>query len=118
MREREIVFRAIPPERDAKADEILSVARQTNAVVKRIDARDVKRGKRQAEIDRQERCFGYWEIGRQKLSVKLGTNSKATHKDVFAYFKDELKDVGVITDRQFGLLLTHRSKRLSRSRDK
>ena len=33
MREREIVFRAIPPERDAKSDAILAVAKDTNAVV-------------------------------------------------------------------------------------
>ena len=46
------------------------------------------------------------------------SNGKVTHKDVFAYFKGELKDIGVTTARQFGLLLTHRSKRLSRSRDK
>lgn len=59
MREREIVFRAIPPERDAQSDEILAVARQTNAVVKRIDSRDVKRGKRQAEIDRQDKCYAF-----------------------------------------------------------
>ena len=65
MREREIVFRAIPPERDADHDEIMSVVKDTNKIVKRIDARDVKRGKRQAEIDRQEKCYGYWEIGKR-----------------------------------------------------
>ena len=113
MREREIVFRAIPHERDAKADEILAVAMDTNAVVKRIDARDVKRGKRQTEIDRQEKCFGYWEIGRQKLSVKLGANSKVTYAAVFGYFKRELESIGVTTDKHFGLLLTRRLKRLS-----
>ena len=101
MREREIVFRAIPPERDAKADEILAVARDTNAVVKRIDARDVKRGKRQREIDKQEKCWAFWETGRQKIAVKSGVNAKVSHKDVFAYFQRELKAIGVKSEGAF-----------------
>lgn len=118
MREREIVFRSIPPAHDAKADEILAVAKDTNAVAKRIDARDVKRGKRQAEIDRQERCFALWEAGRQKAAVKNGTSSKVTYASVFNYFKRELEGIGVTTEKQFALLLTRRLKRLSfRSRN-
>ena len=118
MREREIVFRSIPPERDAKADAILAVAKDTNAVVKRIDARDVKRGKRQAEIDRQERCFGYWEAGRRKLAVQNGTNSKVTHEDVFAYFRRELEADGVKSAADFHTLLRRRTKRYSRLNSK
>lgn len=117
MREREIVFRAIPHERDAKADEILAVAMDTNAVVKRIDARDVKRGKRQTEIDRQEKCFGYWEIGRRKIAVKDGVNAKVSHKDVFAYFQCELKEAGIRSVKDFHAYLTRRSKRMSRTKD-
>jgi len=117
MREREIVFLSMPPERDAKSDEILAVAKDTNAVVKRIDARDVKRGKRQAEIDRQDKCWSIWEAGRQKIAVKNGVTAKVSHKDVFAYFKRELKALGVCSVKDFHAYLTRRSKRMSRAKD-
>ena len=120
MREREIVFSAIPRDTDAKADELLAVAKETNAVVKdtnatvrRIDARDVKRGKRQREIDRQEKCFGYWEIGRRKEAVVMSTNGKVTHKAVYDYFRSELEAIGVKSEKDFHALLMRRAKRLS-----
>ena len=116
MREREIVFRAIPSERDAKADEILSVAKQTNAVVKRIDARDVKRGKRQSEIDRQEKCYDYWEIGRRKEAVVKAANGKVTYAAVFKYFKRELERIGVNSAAKFKLSINRRAKRLSKQK--
>ncbi len=121
MREREIVFRAIPRDIDAKADELLAVAKDTNAVVKetnkiakRIDARDVKRGKRQSEIDRQEKCFAYWESGRTKEAVAMAANGKVTHNAVYDYFRRELEAVGVKSAKEFHALLTCRAKRLSR----
>ena len=116
MREREIVFRAIPPKRDAKADEIMSVVKDTNKIVKRIDARDVKRGKRQAEIDRQEKCYGYWEIGRQKEAVMTASNGKVTYAAVFNYFKRELESIGVNSAAKFKLALSRRAKRLSKQK--
>lgn len=115
MREREIVFRAIPPERDAKADEILAVAKDTNAVVKRIDARDVKRGKRQAEIDRQERCFALWIAGQGKEGViAMAGRKRVCRNNVFAYFKRELNSIGVMSASEFSTLLKRRERRLSR----
>ena len=114
MREREIVFRSIPPERDAKADAILAVAKDTNAVVKRIDARDVKRGKREKEIERQEMCYRYWEIGRAKESVKSTINGKVSYSAVFNYFKRELESGGVKSAREFTLSISRRAKRLSK----
>ena len=117
MREREIIFSAIPPDRDAKAEEILAVARDTNAVVKRIDSRDVKRGKRQVEIDKQEQCYRYWEVGRAKESVKSAAkNGKVTHADVFCYFRRELEAMGVKSAAKFTLALNRRAKRLSKSK--
>ena len=118
MREREIVFRSIPPERDAKADAILAVAKDTNAVVRRIDARDVKRGKREKEIERQERCFTLWEVGKRKFAVKSGTDAKVTHEDVFAYFRRELEADGVKSAADFHTLLRRRTKRYSRLNSK
>ena len=114
MREREIVFSAIPRDTDAKADELLAVAKETNAVVKRIDARDVKRGKRQAEIDKQEMCYSYWETGRTKEAVVMSTNGKVTHKAVYDYFRSELEAIGVKSEKDFHALLRHRTKRISR----
>ena len=114
MREREIVFSAIPRDNDAKADELLAVAKETNAVVKRIDARDVKRGKRQREIDRQEKCYSYWETGRTKEAVVMSTNGKVTHKAVYDYFRSELEAIGVKSEKDFHALLRHRTKRISR----
>ena len=120
MREREIVFSAIPRDTDAKADELLAVAKETNAVaketnatVRRIDARDVKRGRRQTEIDRQERCYSYWETGRTKEAVVMSTNGKVTHKAVYDYFRSELEAIGVKSEKDFHALLMRRAKRLS-----
>ena len=115
MREREIVFRAIPPERDAKADELLAVARDTNAVVKRIDARDVKRGKRQAEIDRQDKCYALWTAGQGKEGViALAGKRRVSRDNVFEYYKRELKAIGVKSAAEFTRYLHARAQRLSR----
>ena len=115
MREREIVFSAIPRDTDAKADELLAVAKETNAVVKRIDARDVKRGKRQREIDRQEKCYALWTAGQCKEGViALAGKKRVSRNDVFEYYKRELKAVGVKSADEFIILLKRREKRLSR----
>ena len=82
--------------------------------VKRIDARDVKRGKRQAGIDKQERCYSYWETGRTKEAVVMSTNGKVTHKAVYDYFRSELEAIGVKSEKDFHALLRHRTKRISR----
>ena len=72
---------------------------------------------REKEIERQERCFGYWEAGRRKLAVQNGTNSKVTHSCVFEYFKRELKDAGVCSAADFHKYLRRRSNRLSRTNE-
>ena len=77
-------------------------------MVKRIDARDVKRGKRQAEIDRQDKCFGYWEAGRRKEAVAMAANGKVTYAAVFDYFKRELGAIGVKSVAKFRLSITER----------
>ena len=115
MREREIVFSASPRDTDAKADELLAVAKETNAVVKRIDARDVKRGKRQREIDRQEKCYALWTAGQCKEGViALAGKKRVSRNDVFEYYKRELKAIGVKSADEFIILLKRREKRLSR----
>ena len=122
MREREIVFSAIPRDTDAKADELLAVAKETNAVVKdtnatvrRIDARDVKRGKRQREIDRQEKCYALWTAGQCKEGViALAGKKRVSRNDVFEYYKRELKAVGVKSADEFARSLHARTQRLSR----
>ena len=115
MREREIVFSAIPRDTDAKADELLAVAKETNAVVKRIDARDVKRGKRQREIDRQEKCYALWTAGQCKEGViALAGKKRVSRNDVFEYYKRELKAIGVKSAAEFARSLHARTQRLSR----
>ena len=115
MREREIVFSAIPRDTDAKADELLAVAKETNAVVKRIDARDVKRGKRQREIDKQERCYALWTAGQCKEGViALAGKKRVSRNDVFEYYKRELKAIGVKSAAEFARSLHARTQRLSR----
>ena len=115
MHECEIVFRSIPPAHDAKADEMLAVAKDTNAVVKRIDARDVKRGKRQVEIDRQDKCWAIWEAGQRKDGViALAGKRRVSRNNVFDYYKRELKGIGVKNASDFVAILKRREKRLSR----
>ena len=108
MHERKIVFRSIPQESDTKTDEILTV-------VKRIDARDVKRGKRQVEIDRQERCWAIWEAGQRKDGViALAGKRRVSRSNVFEYYKRELKGIGVKNASEFIRCLHARTQRLSR----
>ena len=115
MREREIVFRAIPRDIDAKADELLAVVKDTNATVRRIDARDVKRGRRQAEIDKQERCYALWTAGQCKEGViALAGKKRVSRNDVFEYYKRELKAIGVKSAAEFARSLHARTQRLSR----
>lgn len=119
MREREIVFRSLPSEPVAKTDEILAVARDTNAVVKRIDARDVKRGRRQSELDKQEKCFAYWTAGQGKEGViAMAGKYRVSRNNVFEYYKRELKSIGVKSADEFIALLKRRERRLSRSHTK
>ena len=112
QREHEIKFRAVV---DARADEALAVARDTNAIVKRIDARSVRRGRRAQARELQEACFRYWEIGREKPAVKGACNGRPRYGDVFAYFRRELAEIGVETCEEFAKLLVRRQKRLSQS---
>ena len=89
----------------------------TRAIVKRIDARDVKRGKRQREIDRQEKCYALWEMGRAKESVKSAAkNGKVTYANVFEYFRRELEAMGIKSAAKFTLAINRRAKRLSKSK--
>ena len=119
IRERTIAFNALqepPAHDDAKADEILSAVKETRQIVKRIDARDVKRGKREREIDRQEKCYGYWMSGNRMDCIKSKSkNGRATYEAVFDYYRRELQTIDVTTPALFATLLTRRSKRLSRT---
>ncbi len=96
-----------------KIDELSNRARETQEVIMRIDARDVKRGKQQKENDRQDKCFSYWEMGRQNQSIRQNAKGKVTYEDVFNYYKRELEEIGVKDAAEFRQLLTRRSKRLS-----
>ena len=87
----------------------------TRAIVKRIDARDVKRGKRQREIDKQEKCWAFWETGQRKEGViALAGKKRVSRDNVFAYYKRELKAIGVKSAGEFIRCLHARTQRLSR----
>lgn len=112
QREHEIKFKAVV---DAKAEETLAVVRDTNAVVRRIDARDVKRGQRARAREIQDACYRYWEIGCGKPAVKSAGNGRPRHEDVFAYFRRELEEIGIETCDEFSRHIVRRQKRLSQS---
>ena len=112
QREHEIKFKAVVY---AKAEEVLAVVRDTNAVVGRIDARGVRRGQRAKSKELQEACYRYWEIGCAKPAVKSAGNGRPRHEDVFAYFRRELAEIGVGTCEEFSKHLVRRQKRLSQS---
>ena len=139
MREREIVFRAIPhdgisnedaariatktaetlrPSLDdiqSTAEKSVVIAAETNKTVKRIDARDVKRGKRQTEIDRQEKCYALWMAGQGKEGViALAGKRRISRNDVFEYYKREFKAINVGSAVEFVRCLHARAQRLSR----
>ena len=98
------------------AAETLALARDTNARVKRIDARGAdRRGGRKEARERQEACFRYWELGLTKEAVRNASNGRPRHEDVFDYYRRELAEIGVKTSEEFKTLLVRRQKRLSQS---
>ena len=112
QREHEIKFNAVA---NAKAEEALAIVRDTNAVVRRIDVRGVRRGQRAKSKELQDACYRYWEIGNGKSAVKNASDGKPRHEDVFVYFRRELAEIGVETCDEFSKLLVRRQKRLSQS---
>ena len=130
QREREIVFAALPAENDtthnkitllaektdviaAKTTDILNVTKSTRKIVGQINKRDIKRGKREQETEKQEACFRYWEIGRGKSALIMGSNSKVTYKAVYDYFKREFEELGIKSAAELVKHLRRRAKRLS-----
>jgi hypothetical protein len=113
QREHEIKFGASG---STMAAETLALARDTNARVKRIDARGAdRRGGRKEARERQEACFRYWELGLTKEAVRNASNGRPRHEDVFDYYRRELAEIGVKTGEEFTRLLVRRQKRLSQS---
>ena len=113
QREHEIKFGASG---STMAAETLALARDTNARVKRIDARGAdRRGGRKEARERQEACFRYWELGLTKEAVRNASNGRPRHEDVFDYYRRELAEIGVKTSEEFKTLLVRRQKRLSQS---
>ena len=111
QREHEIKFRAVD---ETTAERTLAVVRDTNAIVRRIDARGVRRGQRAQARDLQEACYRYWEIGCEKAAVKNASNGKVRYEDVYAYFRRELAELGVETSEEFSRILLRRLKRLAK----
>lgn len=104
---------------DRKADALLAVADETAATVKRIDRRTKSdHRKRLFTIEQQERCFHYWEIGKNKTAIKSAAKGKVTKGAVFAYFKKELTSLGINSEKDFSKSLTLRSKRISKEQSK
>ena len=113
QREHEIKFGASG---STMAAETLALARDTNARVRRIDARGAdRRGGRKEARERQEACFRYWELGLTKEAVRNASNGRPRHEDVFDYYRRELAEIGVETSEEFKTLLVRRQKRLSQS---
>ncbi len=101
-------------ESDRKLIEVIySIAKETNSTVKRINERDVKRGKRQRDIELQEFCFNIWNSAKQNNQIQRCRNGKVKHLDVFNYYKRELNSRGITKIEEFSSLLKHRSNRLS-----
>ena len=87
---------------DRKVDSLLVVAGETATTVRRIDRRGKKDNrKRRFSVEQQEQCFRYWEIGRKKASIKENTTGKVRHEHVFAYFRKELKSIGITDEDAF-----------------
>ena len=112
QREHEIKFGASG---SAAAAETLALAKDTNARVRRMDARAARRGERERARELQEACYRYWEIGSAKEAVRNSCNGRPRHGDVFSYFRRELAEIGVETGEEFSRLLVRRQKRLSQS---
>lgn len=74
--------------------------------------------KRLFTIEQQERCFHYWEIGKNKAAIKSAAKGKVTKGAVFAYFKKELAAFGIKTAEDFDHALTLRSKYISKVQGK
>ncbi len=75
----------------------------------------MKRGKRQTEIDKQDKCWAIWEAGQRKDGViALAGKRRVSRSNVFDYYKRELKGIGVKNASDFIRCLHARTQRLSR----
>lgn len=102
-----------------KADALLVSAGETLAAVKRIDRRGKKENhRRRFTVEQQEQCFRYWEVGRRNAAVKENTTGKVRYGHVFAYFRKELRSIGVRSEDAFKAALLSRSKRISKAQRK
>ena len=99
-----------------KADALLAVAGETLATAKRIDRRGRRANPRQKiSTEVQEQCWRYWDAGRRNARVKSNAKGKTQHAFVFAYYRRELKALGITTESQFKKALKLRSNRISRT---
>ena len=100
-----------------KADTLLAVAGETAQTVKRIDRRGKKDNRRRRfTVEQQEQCFRYWELGRKNAAIKENTTGKVRYEHVFAYYRKELKALGIKDCDDFVAALGARSDRISRTR--
>lgn len=104
---------------DRKADTLLAVAGETAQTVKRIDRRGKKDNRRRRfTVEQQEQCFRYWELGRKNAAIKENTTGKVRYEHVFAYYRKELKALGIKDCDDFVSALGARSDRICRTRMK
>ena len=101
---------------DRKADALLAVTGETAQTVKRIDRRGKRANPRQKiSTEVQEQCWRYWDTGRKNAEVKSNAKGKTQHAFVFAYYRRELKALGITSGRLFTKALKLRSNRISRT---
>lgn len=98
-----------------KADVLLAVTGNTAAVVKRIDNREKRCGKRaKYSIELQEAVHSLWESAKANPKVRENGTGKIRYAYAFAYYGKELRALGIADEKDLGKCLKVRSNRFSR----
>jgi len=73
-----------------------------------------KTRRRRYDVEIAARCHEIWEAFRSRMVVRMGTNRKVSHSDVYEYARDKLAKVGVVTLVDFKGALTSYNNRMRR----
>lgn len=101
-----------------KVDASVRIAAATHKLVRRVDAKVAKIGKRERAKNLKQVCLDYWLAAHGNKALKESVNTKLTHSVAYEHYKSELNALGVTSFEAFDKALNNFSKNSSRDRIK
>ena len=99
-----------------KATETQRDVKEEKTIVKRIDERTKRRGRKDVRfsIETQDKAFSLWECAKNNPKVKESCRTNATYKAAFNWYKKDFEAVGVKSEKELREALKARTLRLTR----